>query len=673
MQHNLIINADLVEYTPDSDTTSINGWGIDAASAASLVPVTDEDLPVIEYKQFPRYDINDLFQVHRKNNFGFSLTLQGDWRDKIDQIYFRSSGDEPDTEYICSFPVPVKEEPSIRQRLKTGMKTAVKKVLRMPEPEPVPATPPDPYLLWCAEHPTAAPVASSENGPLFSIVTPVYNIDEKWLREFIDSVIAQSYQNWELCIADDCSTKPHVRKVLEEYSEKYPQIKVAYREKNGHISRATNTAIGLASGDFIAFMDNDDLLDPFALAHMASYVQAHPDAEFIYSDEDKIDEEGTRFDPFFKPDWNPVLLNYHNYITHFVAVKRDLACRSGLLNPDYNGAQDYDFVQRTARQAKEVGHIPEILYHWRAVRGSVAENPEAKMYAYEAGKKVLEDYLSSCHIPADVRIGENYGTYQIDYFPGKFPKVSVIIAGTHGSDGAMRAFAAGEVLSVTDYPDFEVVAVNCPVFTEDPRIRFIDDNANRSQAYLRNYAARKANGELLVFIDENLRPENKQWLKKMVNFARLPEVGICGPKILNNAFRVINAGVSVEHGHRYVPMVDQTDYDLGYYFRLDAPQDVFAVSLDCLMVRKAPFMENGCFDTGLASEEQDIDLSIRFRQQGLQTVFVPEAVMINDTNENGGGAELAGLLRKYPQDRLIDPYINPNVQPGGSAASFIDY
>lgn len=667
-RHQAKFNAhlDSVSYDAEKDQSVISGWCIDKANRVPALPAADQGLPEFEFKPVFRPDICDKYMIRDHVDLGFSMTLPGDWTERADTILFRSSNDSPDTEYVTTL---------VSRRKKTALEMighideAIRTRLgRARDEKDVSA-----YEKWTKTHKTPTPEFDSAAGPKFSIITPVYNIDEKWLRAFIDSVLNQTYPNWELCIADDCSPDPRVREVLEEYSEKYPQIKVTYRTENGHISRATNTAEEQADGDFLAFMDNDDLLDPNALGLMASYIEQHPECDFVYSDEDKIDEEGVRFDPFFKPDWNPVLLDFHNYITHFVAVRRSLAEKEGMLNPDYDGAQDFDFVRRLTSAAREVGHVPEILYHWRTIKGSVAENPEAKLYAYEAGRKVIEDTLKAEGIPAEVRIGENYGTYETDYFPGNYPKVTVILAGQNGSSSSMRQFAAGDILTRTDYPNFDIIAVNTPVFTEDERIRYIQDNAPRSDVQLRNYAASLTDSELLVFVDDEIRPENEHWLTELVNFAKLEDTGIAGPLVLNNSYRTLGAGVSVENGRRYLPMVDHSHFDLGYYYRIAAPQCVYAVSLDCMLVKKDLFDKLGGFNEKLETFEQDIDLSLRAREAGKNVVYVSRSVVQKDSNINGGGFELRNLCAEYPAEEMNDRYISPKLQQGGSASAFIRY
>ncbi|MGD9171432.1 MAG: glycosyltransferase, partial [Candidatus Thiodiazotropha sp.] len=241
--------------------------------------------------------------------------------------------------------------------------------------------------------------------PLISIVMPVYNVEEQWLRASIDSVLGQSYDNWELCIADDASTKPHIKQVLEEYLFRYKRIKVAYRDENGHISAATNTALSMASGDFVGFMDHDDMLAPNALYHVASKIYLNPDISLIYSDEDKIDEDGVRFDHYFKPDFNPDLMRSHNMICHFGVYRRSLIERVGGLREDYDGAQDYDFALRCLRELdihKEICHIPKVLYHWRAIPQSTASGCDAKSYAIDAAIRAIEDDFDARGIAAAV-------------------------------------------------------------------------------------------------------------------------------------------------------------------------------------------------------------------------------------------------------------------------------
>lgn len=446
-------------------------------------------------------------------------------------------------------------------------------------------------------------IASFSYKPLISVVTPVYNVDEVWLRKCIESMQHQWYDNWELCLADDHSSSEHVRPLLEELASTDSRIKIIFREENGRIAKATNSAIDLASGDYIGFMDNDDELAPQALFAVVRALNENPEVDFLYSDEDKIDERGTRFDPFFKPDWSPHLLLGHNYITHFVVVSRPLLNKVGMLRSEYDGSQDYDFVLRATEQARVVCHIPQMLYHWRTLASSVAGDPRSKMYAYEAGRKAIEAALERRHIAGTVRMLDNLGTYKIEYEP-KNPSVAVLVSSyTDKQINALR--------NMTDYPSFIVVPVN-------------PEKVNDTVA--------KRNEDLIVLLD-GMKPRNGSWLREMVNYAQDSTVGVVGGKIFDSRQRVVNVGITLRALQQGKPFEMRGDWDegIGYYFRDLLPRDIFAVTEDCMLVKRQEFIELGGLNDRLSVGLRGIDYCVRAYQQLKHTVLWQPYSTFTDT------------------------------------------
>ena len=294
-----------------------------------------------------------------------------------------------------------------------------------------------------------------------SVIMPVYNTLEEFLRKAIDSVRSQIYPYWELCIADDASTEPHIRPVLQEYANKDARIRIVYRETNGHISAASNSALSLATGDFAAFMDHDDVLSDKALYCVAAALNDRPDADIIYSDEDKVDESGMRFNPHFKPDWNPELFFSVNYISHFTTVRMDLVKHVGGFREGLGGAQDYDLLLRCLErtEARKILHIPEILYHWRTVSGSTALHPDEKRYAVDSGVRALSDYFRKRDPDVRVEPLSQPTTYRLRHsIPKPAPRVSIIIPTKNNSKILSRCIAS--IRKRTDYPDYEIIIVD---------------------------------------------------------------------------------------------------------------------------------------------------------------------------------------------------------------------
>lgn len=450
------------------------------------------------------------------------------------------------------------------------------------------------YARWIKKNETARrsdaeqEMCSFPFSPLISIVTPVYNVEERWLRAFVQSVRDQWYGNWELCIADDKSSDARVRVVLEELAKQDSRIKVCFREENGGISDATNSALELATGDFVGFMDNDDELAPQALFEVVKALNGDSEIDFIYTDEDKINEAGKRFDPFFKPGFSQQLLWSHNYITHFVVVSKPLLDQVGDLDASYNGSQDYDFVLRATAKARRVHHIAQILYHWRTIETSVAGDPRSKLYAYEAGRRALEDNIRSCGInEAKVEMLPNLGTYHVRYPIDASKKVLIALASGGGvdSDGVRR---------ITGYSNVDVVV--------------LDDASDILQA------ARAFDSDFIVLLD-GVHPQNPDWLDEMLGFMCRPDVGIVGGKVINLQQRVCNAGVTLNALRSGILFegIGEWDGDVGYYFRSALPRDIFAVTEDCMCIRTDDFESLQGWNPALDKGLRGIDMCMRLR------------------------------------------------------------
>jgi glycosyltransferase involved in cell wall biosynthesis len=350
--------------------------------------------------------------------------------------------------------------------------------------------------------------------PRFSILMPVYNLEEVWLRKAIDSVLAQVYPHWELCIADDASTKPHVKPTLQEYQERDKRIKVLYREENGHISAATNSALSLATGDFICLMDHDDEISPEALFEFARLLNERPDTDMVYSDEDEINPKGMRFEPFFKPDWSPEYLETCMYTGHFACYRTDIAKKLGGFRLGYEGSQDYDFVLRFTEQTKNIEHIPKVLYHWRAIPGSAASSAAAKSYAAKAAIKALEDRLVRFGQTGRVAARQYLPIYRIDRDIVGSPPVSIIIpsagqaAVIRGKEIDLLSNCINNISAKSTYRNYEIIVVDNGDLAEGTikaikcgRIRFVHFEGPFNRAARINLGARHASGEHLLFLD----------------------------------------------------------------------------------------------------------------------------------------------------------------------------
>jgi glycosyltransferase involved in cell wall biosynthesis/2-polyprenyl-3-methyl-5-hydroxy-6-metoxy-1,4-benzoquinol methylase len=524
--------------------------------------------------------------------------------------------------------------------------------------------------------------------PLISIVMPVYNVEEQWLRASIDSVLGQSYDNWELCIADDASTKPHIKQVLEEYLFRYKRIKVAYRDENGHISAATNTALSMASGDFVGFMDHDDMLAPNALYHVASKIYLNPDISLIYSDEDKIDEDGVRFDHYFKPDFNPDLMRSHNMICHFGVYRRSLIERVGGLREDYDGAQDYDFALRCLRELdihKEICHIPKVLYHWRAIPQSTASGCDAKSYAIDAAIRAIEDDFDARGIAAAVSESDLIpGMIRVRYpLPEKRPLVSIIIPTRNGAPLLRQCVES--ILTKTDYQDYEIIVVDNQSDEQATLgyLRELDEISNITVIHydqpfnfsaINNFAVSHAKGDMLCFVNDDIEVIENGWLREMVSHGCRPEIGAVGARLwypdgrLQHGGVVLGIGGVAGHAMKYA-----AKDDIGYMGRAVLIQNYTAVTAACLLLRREVFDEVSGFDSeNLAVAFNDVDLCIRVFEKGYYNLWTPYAVLYHHESASRGledtaekqqrfSGEAQYMLDKYGALLKSDPAYNPNL------------
>lgn len=479
--------------------------------------------------------------------------------------------------------------------------------------------------------------------PLISVILPVYNVDEKWLRRCIDSVRSQIYGDWELCIADDKSPASHIRPVLESYAAADQRIKVVFREVNGHIANASNSALGLATGEFSVLLDHDDELSPDALYFVARTVLEHPDTEFIYSDEDMIDEAGRRFGPKFKPDFSRDLLCSLNLITHLSAYRTETIRAVGAFRPGTEGSQDYDLALRVLERCGEerVRHVPEILYHWRAIRGSVALSADEKPYAHEAAREAIRSHLARCGKSATVTVGE-WNLHRVVYeLPDPAPKIAVVVFGNRPGSGDLPV----------DYPNFETVL------------------SGAAAADL-NLSAGGTKSELLCFINAGCRPVDRGWLRELAGFATQPEIGVVGGKISSLVDSVVSAGYVIGGPELVRPAhAGLFRRDPGNMARNILISNFSAVPADCLMIRRDLFDELGGFDAAdLPNALFDADLCLRIRELGLRVVVDPFAGFECeiDIGRTASTAERNYFSGRWAGVLKADPFYNPNLARSGT-------
>jgi glycosyltransferase involved in cell wall biosynthesis len=528
--------------------------------------------------------------------------------------------------------------------------------------------------------------ALADRGPLISVLLPVYDTPEPWLRRCFDSVLAQAWEKWELCVADDASSAPHVSTVLAEYAIRDQRIRVIRREHNGHVSEASNTALAMARGDFVALLDHDDELRPHALLRVAESVVADPDLVIVYSDEDKIDTDGKRFGPNFKPDWNPDLLLSQNYFCHLTAIRAALVRELGGFRRGFEGSQDYDLVLRCSErlESRQIRHIPEILYHWRAGEGSTALVRDAKDYATLAGTRALTEHLQRIGAEASVDTGSLPPTlYRVRWsLPQPPPKVSLIIPTRDRAD--LLRMCVESILAESTYPNFELVVVDNQssdgaalhylreIGTRD-RVRVLRYDAPFNYSAINNWAARQCDGQLLGLVNNDIEVISPDWLEEMAGFAMRPDTGAVGAMLYYPDDTIQHAGVLLGMlgvaGHIYCRMPRGHE---GHGGRGLIAQDLSAVTGACMLVRREVFEEVGGLDEQLPIAFNDIDFCLRVRERGYRNVWTPFAELYHHESASRGRedtdeklarftAEVTFMQERWGAALREDPAYNPNL------------
>ena len=522
--------------------------------------------------------------------------------------------------------------------------------------------------------------------PKISIVVPLYRTPERYLREMLDSVRGQSYQNWELCLSDGSGEDSSIAGILEEYTKKDSRIRVKDNKKQLHISDNTNVALDMATGDYIAFMDHDDLLTPDALYECVAELNEYPDTELIYTDEDKITMDGEEyFFPHFKSDFNPDMLCTTNYFCHLVVVKKELYQAAGKLNGEYDGAQDYDFVLRCVEKTDKIRHIPKILYHWRACEGSTAGSADNKSYIVDAGAKAVRAHYRRMGIEAEVIPTKYPGMYRTKYPVKQTPKISVIIPNKDHTDDLIKCLRS--IREKNTYENIEILVIENNsqkkktfkdyrrIMHEYPKVKVLywkGEGFNYPE--INQYGIDHATGEYLLFLNNDVTVITPDWLERMIGQCQRKEVGIVGVKLYYPDDTIQHAGVVVGLGGVAAHVLCKLPRDAeGYMGRLRCVQEISAVTAACMMVKTSVFKAVGGFDEELKVAFNDIDLCMKVRKYGVKIVFTPYAELYHYESKSRGmedtpekqlrfSREVNCFRRKWERELLKgDPYYNPNL------------
>jgi len=551
----------------------------------------------------------------------------------------------------------------------------------------------DRYVAWVQTHDTLSrkdlavlrrKAEELPRQPTISVVMPVCNTPLEILDEAIRSVLDQAYGNWELCIADDASSAAGIRELLERHAAKDSRIKLQFRDSRGNISAASNTALQIATGEFVALLDHDDVLPPHALYWVAEAINRHPDARLLYSDEDKIDGQGRRFNPYFKSDFNYELFLTQNMVSHFGVYRRDLICSLGGFRSGFDGSQDYDLALRVvaAIPRNQIVHIPRILYHWRAIAGSVALSRNEKDFCAPAAWRAVTEHLQALGGVVE-RAPEAPMYHRIRHqLPTILPLVSIVIC-TRDHEALLNR-AVESIRTLSTYPNYELVIVDngsrdpqavayLAWLATQPGIHVVRDDSPFNYSRLNNGAVAHCRGEVLCLLNDDIEVVTSDWLEEMVSFVVKPDVGAVGARLwypdgtLQHGGVIIGAGGVAGHAHLRLPKGSP-----GYFGRAVLQQELSAVTGACLMVRRGVFQEVGGLDEQIAVAFNDIDFCLRLRAAGYRNIWTPFAELIHHESASRGPEDNPEKIARFQREirfmearwgdtLACDPHYSPNL------------
>ena len=515
-----------------------------------------------------------------------------------------------------------------------------------------------------------------------SVLVPAYRTPEAFLRQMIESVLNQTYPYLELCIADGSGKNISVEKVVKEYQANDQRVRYQRLEKNEGIAGNTNAAIRMATGDYLALFDHDDLLSPNALFEVASTIEKDK-ADVVYTDEDKVTSDlKEHFQPHFKPDFNPDLLCSNNYICHLFVVKRSLALKLGGQDPAYDGAQDYDFIFRCTEEAEKIVHIAKILYHWRVHQASTADNPTSKMYAFDAGKRAIEAHLQRIGAKAEVSHTKDLGFYRVKYQVQGNPKVSIVIPNKDEKETLKKCLES--IWQKTTYSNYEIILVENNSTTREIRdyyqeldgkngVRVVYWDKEFNYSAINNFGISYAKGEYILCLNNDITVISPEWMEELLANCQRPEVGIVGARLYYPDNTIQHAGIVLGMGgcagSLFVGLARSRG---GYLHKAALQQDLSAVTAACFMVKKEAFEKVGGFEEKLAVAFNDVDFCLKVRHAGYLVVYDPYAELYHHESKTRGYENPEAKKRRFQEeieymrchwmpDILRDPYYNENL------------
>ncbi len=522
--------------------------------------------------------------------------------------------------------------------------------------------------------------------PRFSIVTPVYETPEPVLRAMLNSVAGQRCGDWELCLVDDASTSPHVGEVLARAAQRDPRIRVHRRESNGGIVAASNDALAMARGEFVALLDHDDELHPTALARVEKAIAADPDADYVYTDEDKIDADGRRSAPFFKPDWSPERMRTQMYSCHLSVLRRSLVEEVGGFDSEFEGSQDWDLVLKVTERARRVLHVPKVLYHWRMLEASAAGGGEAaKPWAFEAGGRAVQAHCERIGLPARVeRDPSDPGVYHLQPELTDQPPVSIVIPTAGGSrevryeNVVLVAHCVRSIVETSTYGDYELVVVadaatDAAVLAElreiaGERLRVVRDERPFNYSARIDRGAAHSEGEHLLLLNDDVEVVTPDWIERLVMYSGVEGVGAVGARLIWEDGRLQHVGIGFEGGLPGHPYRGYAGDFPGYSNNVRIARNCLAVTAACMMTRRALFEELGGFTTQLPLNYNNADYCLKAWSSGRRIVYDPDTLLYH-FESSSRSSEVEEWEKEWLKDRWLpltarDPYSNPNLLRG---------
>lgn len=519
--------------------------------------------------------------------------------------------------------------------------------------------------------------------PLISVLVPTYNTRPDHLRECLDSVLRQTYSNWELCIADDASTNEETKEVIREYAKEHKNIRATFSKKNQHIALTSNVALDMAQGEFVSLLDHDDLLEPNALYETVLEINTHPDADLIYTDEDKLEDDKWHTEPFFKPGWSPDFLNSCNYITHFATIRRTVMKKVNGFGIGTEGAQDWDLFLRITAATSKIYHIPKILYTWRKSITSTAQTANSKPYAYINQKKVLRESIAHKGLAASIEGQVVHGFWRTRYHIQGTPLVSIIIP--NKDNLKLLKQCVESILEQTSYPYFEVIIVENgstekgieeyykKVTEVNSRVKVVRWNKPFNYSSVCNFGAKQSKGEYLLFLNNDTEVVTPDWMQALLEHAQRPDVGMVGCKLVFPSRHIQHAGVVLsEKGPFHAFYGQNPNTDIFTYIYINNIRNCSAVTAACTMVDRKKFDKVGGFDSTLRVTYNDVDLCLKMLDAGYLNIYTPFAELVHYESMSVGKvntsdrdmteleAASAIMQKRWKKYLREDKYYNPN-------------